>query len=134
MNGNSKQTQAATDQLLAALEDGDTRRAASAAAGIDHTTLYRWMAKDAPLRTAVERAEGLAEHHRTAIVRKAGDEGNWTAAAWWLERRKSEDYARRERVDMSVDISGQVRKLAAEHGLDESTLMAEAEAILAGRR
>lgn len=128
-----KLSQGTVDQLLAALEDGDTRRAAAAVADIDHATLYRWMAKDATLRDKIEKAEAIAEHRRVAIVRKAGEEGNWQAAAWWLERRKYEDYARRERVEMSIDIRGEARKLAQELGLDEQTVIEEAEAILAAR-
>ena len=37
-----------------------------------------------------------------ALIAKAAGEGNWQAAAWWLERRFPERWGRRERVDATV--------------------------------
>ena len=44
--------------------------------------------------------------------------GWWTAAAWWLERRKNGDYARHDKLDMQIDIRKEAERLAAEQGLD----------------
>lgn len=120
--------------ILTALEAGCTRRAASAAADIHHATFYRWMEQDATLRDAVEKAENVAEAHATVLIRKAAFEGNWTAAAWWLERRRSDDYAKRDRLEVKVDMTAEIRRMATELGLDEAALLAEAEAILAGAK
>lgn len=92
-------------------------------------TFYR-MLKDVTFVTEVEKAEGEAEGTYTAIVAKASEK-NWTAAAWWLERRRSADYARHERVDMTViDARKEAEKIAGEYGLDADAVLAEAEAIL----
>ena len=38
----------------------------------------------------------------------------------------------RERIDITVDVASEVRRVASELGLDEATVLAEAEAILSG--
>ena len=129
---NSKFTEPRIEAALSALRAGCTRQAASGAAGVSRVTFWRWM-DDVTFRNEVEKAEDYAEATFTAFV-AAATITNWTAAAWWLERRRPDHYARRERIDLNVDLSGEVRKLAQERGLDESVILAEAEAILAGRR
>ena len=114
--------------VLAALENGCTRRAAAGHAGIHHATLYRWMDADATFRDEVEKAENVAEAKATVLVQKAAFEGQWTAAAWWLERRRPEQYGRRVAVDVSI--KDEIAKLAAEYGIDPDEAIAEAERIL----
>lgn len=103
-------TDESTEKLLKGLRLGMTRRAASAFAGFSRTTLYRMIDKDdGTLVTAIEKAEGEAEAEFSAIVaREAAVPKNWTAAAWWLERRHPSDYARRERVEMSGPDGGPI--------------------------
>jgi hypothetical protein len=130
-----KMTDARVEAILAALRAGCTRRAASAAGGVHHSQLYRWMDADATLRDAVERAEDEAEARFTALVsRAAEDPKTWTAAAWWLERRKYADYSRRDKVEMTIDLRKEAERIAAEDGLDAAELLAEAEAIMRGTR
>lgn len=117
--------------ILRALEGGCTRRAASSAGDISHVTFYRWLDADVTLRTAVEKAEATAEQRFTEAVAKAVPK-SWQAAAWWLERRQHTEYGKREHV--TVDLSAMVRQVAAESGLDESEVLAEAERVLAGNR
>ena len=64
-----------------------------------------------------------------AHVAKAAQDGTWQAA-WWLERRRPDDYGRRDRVDVTV--RQQVQKLAAQMGIDAAELIAEAEPIVSG--
>jgi hypothetical protein len=66
-----------------------------------------------------------------AHVAKAAQDGTWQAAAWWLERRRPNDYGLRDRVD--VDLRVQVKRLAAEYRLDESEILAEAERLATRR-
>lgn len=130
-----KQSDARVEAILNALRTGCTRRAAAAVGGIHHATLYRWMDDDATLRDAVEKAEDEAEAHFTSLVaRAAADPKSWTAAAWWLERRKSGDYSRRDKVEMTIDLRKEAERIAAEDGLDAAELLAEAEAIMRGAR
>ena len=120
------------EKLLEGLRHGMTRRAASAYAGMHHATLYRMLAADATLATSVENAEGEAEAAYTKLVANAAaDPKNWTAAAWWLERRHPDQFGRRDRLDVKVDMKAIVQKTAAERGLDETEVLAEVERIMA---
>ena len=133
--GNSKMTDQRVEAILSALRAGCTRRAAAAVGGLHHSTLYEWMAKDPTLTDSIERAEAEAEAMFTAAVsRAAQDPKTWTAAAWWLERRKFADYARRDKVEMQIDIRKEAERVAAELGMDPAEVIAEAEAIMRGRR
>jgi hypothetical protein len=107
-----------------------TRRAASGSAGFSKSTLYRMLEEDdGTLRDAIESAEADAEATYTSVVAMATPH-SWQAAAWWLERRKHEDYALRQKVDMSIDIRRAAEKVAEEAGLDPETVLAEANRIL----
>jgi len=130
--GNSKFTEPRIEAAIQALQTGCTRRAAAGAAGVTAQTFYRWL-EDVTFRDEVEKAEALAEASYTSAVAHAVPR-SWQAAAWWLERRHHEDYAQRSKVEMSVDLRAEVRKIAGEMGLDEDAVMAEAEAVLGLRR
>lgn len=130
-----KLTDQRTEALLQGLRMGMTRQAAAGAVGIHPTTLWRMVDADAAFRTAVETAEAEAEARYTAIVAQATqDPKHWTAAAWWLERRRYRDYARREKVEMSIDLRTIAARIAEESDLDADAIMAEAERVLAGDR
>jgi FMN phosphatase YigB (HAD superfamily) len=102
---------------------------------ISPNTFYRWLDADDTLRDSVERAESEAEAFFSAAVAKAAqDPKTWTAAAWWLERRKYQDYARRDKVEMTIDVRKEAERLATELGLDPAEVLAEAEAIMRGGR
>lgn len=109
-----------------------TKHAAAGAAGISRVTLWRMIQSDATFRNAVEMAEDVAEARKTVVVTRAADEGNWTAAAWWLERRRTEQYGKRIAVDVSM--RDEVTRLAAELGIDVDEAIAEAERVLAEAR
>lgn len=110
-----------------------TRRAAAAHGGFSASTFYRMISDDGTFATEVEKAEGEAEATYSAIIAKATvDPKNWTAAAWWLERRHSHDYGRKDRVEMTIDLRREAEKLGEELGLSADEVLAEAEAILSG--
>jgi hypothetical protein len=112
-----------------------TRRAAAAYAGFSKATLYRMLDNDPDetLVTAMERAEGEAEGAYTKIVADAAPK-SWQAAAWWLERRRYQDFARRDKVEMSIDLRTVSERVAEESGLDADAILAEAEAVLTNSR
>lgn len=99
-------------KICAALSAGNTRTAASGAAGVDPDTFFQWMRRgkgtekdraQTPLYVAfveaVEKAEHSAEVDYLDVIKNAAGSGNWQAAAWWLERRKSGDYRRTDRIE-----------------------------------
>jgi hypothetical protein len=85
---------------------------------------------DSAFRDAVEMAEDEFVTHNVSIIERAA-ETQWQAAAWLLERRKHELFARRDKVDMAIDVRSMALKVAGEQGLDADQVIAEAEAILA---
>jgi hypothetical protein len=125
----SKMTDARVSTLLMALREGNTRRAAAAHAGIDHATFYRWLETNATFRDAIQKAEADAEVRHVAIVAQAGQR-NWQASAWWLERRRDDDYGQRRQVDFRLDVESEVRRMAAEEGLDVDVALAEMKNLL----
>lgn len=129
----SKFTPERVEAILLALEGGCTRHAAAGAADVHYATMARWVADNAEFRAQVEKAEDRAEAHFTAAVLQAVPT-NWQAAAWWLERRKFRDYARRERIDVAVDIRQHAEKVAAELGMSVDEVLAEADRVLAANR
>lgn len=127
-----KMTPLRTGAILDGLKLGMTRTAAAGACDIHYKTMARMVDSDVAFSTAVENAEAWAEARFSGIVARAAEEPkNWTAAAWWLERRHWQQYGRRERMELSVDMKGLAAKVAAEDGLDADILIAEAERILA---
>jgi hypothetical protein len=129
--GANKRTPERQLAIVNALTAGNTRRAAAAFAEIDQNTFYRWLDDDAEFKAAVENAEAKAEVRFVTRVAQAVAEGDWHAAAWWLERRRPTDYGRRDRVEMTVDIRRAAEALAADDGLDVDEVIAEAERLVA---
>lgn len=97
-------------KIVQALTAGNTRTAAVAYANVDYQTFLNWMERGNNARSglffdffeAVKKAEADAEVRNVAIIQKAAEK-NWQAAAWWLERRKPDDWKNRE--ELSVDLS-----------------------------
>ena len=92
--------------IINALEQGMTREAAAGTADVHKTTFYRWMEADATFRTNVEKAEQKAESRFLLRVTQAASSGTWQAAAWWLERRRPQHYALKQRSHVEVTGEG----------------------------
>lgn len=98
------------DRICEALRAGNTRRDSAAHAGVSHSAFAKWiqLGKQKGARAvyfafadACEKAESQAIVRNVAIIQKAA-ETSWQAAAWWLERRRPNDYAKREKRDVTV--------------------------------
>ncbi len=120
----SKATEQRIEALLGALRAGNTREAAAAHAGIDRTTLYRWMGRNRALRVRVEGAEADAEVRFAAQVAQAAST-DWRAAAWWLERRRSASYGRAQAFAAASAVTAD--PALAPHPLDELLPAEQAE-------
>lgn len=132
MGRRTQRTPERVGAIVSALRTGNTRRAAAAFAEVDQSTFYRWLASSATFRDAVEKAEADAEVRFASQVAKAAGDGTWQAAAWWLERRRSSDYGRHDRTDVTVEVRRLVDKAARDAGLDPREVFSEVESILAG--
>lgn len=79
--------------------------------GVHPDTFYRWLregerAKSGLVRQfyeAVKRAEAEAIARNIALIQKAAQEGNWQAAAWWLERKYPEEWGRKDKMDIHTE-------------------------------
>jgi hypothetical protein len=72
-------------------------------------------------------AEAEAETTIVGTVVKAAMTGQWGAATWWLERRRHEDWSRKQTMDVVIT---QVRELARATNHDEDEAVKQAEIIL----
>lgn len=97
---------------MKALRAGNYRSAAAEYAGIGERTIYSWMEKGAKAKKgpykqflqALKKAEADAAVSALQLVLQAAKD-NWTAAAWWLERRYPELWGRRDALKLTGHVS-----------------------------
>lgn len=139
MAARSKLTRAVSRSIVSALLKGNTRTVAAQAAGVGWSTFMGWLAEGRTqtagakrdLLDAVEKAEALAVQASVGVVRHAARD-SWQAAAWWLERRYPDDYARRDRVPVEQLAEREAERLSQQLGVSKEEILAEAQRILAG--
>lgn len=102
-----------TPELLAAIEqeigDGNYVTTVCQAHGINRTSFYDWKNRGEKASSglfrdfyeAVERATAKSEQKYVEVIKNAANDGTWTAAAWWLERRYPDRWGKREKVDVT---------------------------------
>jgi len=119
------------DRICEALRSGNTRRDSAAYAGVSHSAFAKWIqlgkrkgarAAYVAFVDACEKAESAAIVRNVAIIQKAGD-SSWQAAAWWLERRRPTNYAKREKRDVTVRQAPRSKR-EVENGLAAADLAA----------
>lgn len=96
--------------LVRDLKAGLTRACACVRAGITYATLKTWVhrgrkgGKDnaaySTFLAAVKKAEQDAVARNVGVIQKAARK-TWQAAAWWLERKAPQDWARTERQEVT---------------------------------
>ena len=81
-------------RLIEGIRLGMTNKLAAQYAGIAESTFYLWRekARDGEpeyieLLESLKRAEAQSAAHALAVIKKAAQNGTWSAAAWLLERR-----------------------------------------------
>ena len=126
----SKYSPERAEIVLEALRNGNAKKTAAALAGVDNATIARWAIRSADFALAIQKAEADAEASHVANIQAEATAGTWTASAWWLERRRHQDWGRVDRVEIMV--RQQAQKLAEELGVDVADVLREAERIVAG--
>jgi len=123
--------------LLDYIRIGTPVRKAVAASGIAEKTFYNWMsrglaererqalvpnAKDNPTEVIflqflqrVEQARAEAIMKKDAVIAKSGNDGDWRAAAWWLERQVPEEFGKTDRFEIG-GANGEAIKVQVEMG------------------
>lgn len=104
------------EKILESLRNGTTRQNAAGAAGVARNTFYTWLAAEPEFRAAVEEAENAAEQAMVTSVKRQATK-SWKAAAWWLERRRSADYGKRDTLAVvnALTPDGEMAQLAAQY-------------------
>jgi len=115
--------------ILASLAVGNTRTDSALAAGISRDTFHEWMKSHPTFPDQVERAEAQARQRAVGQLAKAGSR-DWRAALAFLERRDRDNWSRHEQVDMTIDVAKEIKRIAAEAGVDEAAVRAEIDRIL----
>jgi hypothetical protein len=123
--------------LLDYIRIGTPIRKAVTASGIAEKTFYNWMArgmaererlslvpnaKENPTEVIflqflqrVEQARAEAITKKVAVIAKAGNDGDWRAAAWYLERQVPEDFGATNRLEIG-GTNGEAIKVQVEMG------------------
>jgi hypothetical protein len=123
--------------LLDYIRIGTPVRIAVTTAGVSEQTFYSWInrgmaererlklikgAKENPTEVVflkfleqVEQAKAEAITKKVAVIAKSGNEGDWRAAAWWLERQMPEEFGRTDRVEIG-GTNGEPIKIQVEMG------------------
>lgn len=130
-------TEAVQQTIVEALELGVPREMAFADAHISRAVFYKWMARGREEKTgryvefvdAVENAEAKAVGVYVKIIHKAAPT-SWQAAAWMLERRFPDQFARKDRISIEALKRTEAESVARELGLDPDEVLAAADAIL----
>jgi hypothetical protein len=89
-----------TKRICDLLRDGNTQKTSAIASGISEDTFYTWMKEIPEFSESVKKAEEEAVARNVAIIKTAAND-HWTAAAWWLERRRRDDFGKNEKVDIT---------------------------------
>lgn len=131
-------------RIITYIKAGSYVETAAAAAGVDRSTLHRWLKRGAEgaepfanFADAVEAALAEAELRDLARIDRAA-ETQWQAAAWKLERRNPKSWGRREYAELTGGDGGPIRfERCSESELDAeierlSSEIEEAESRSAG--
>lgn len=104
-------TPARVATILDAIRLGNDKKVAAVAAGVGQSTFYRWLEDHQEFREAIEKAEADAETRKVGIISTAAED-TWTAAAWWLERKHPDRWARRPEAPTLVQDNRTVNVIA----------------------
>jgi hypothetical protein len=123
----SKLTESRMEKLIEALRAGAYRIDACRAAGIHYNTLLAWEKKGESEKSGeyvefldvLRRAEAEAAIANVEVITTAAQKGDWRAAAWFLEHKYPERWARREKRQQAELQANTRAELEAEIGAKE---------------
>lgn len=116
--GQTALTSTVADRIVEATRKGLPRRDVAGIGGIHRRTLTKWLSEGAPdddgtypdtakgkLAQRVDQAEAEWAQQQVETIEKhakSGSPSGWQAAAWLLERRRPEDWARQSSSKLEV--------------------------------
>lgn len=99
----TKRTPATERRLVGLIREGLTQKDASAMGGISEHTFGEWKRTFPDFADRIKKAEAEFIHTNVQIVQRAADANTWQAAAWILERRRTETWGRKETVTVTPE-------------------------------
>ena len=106
-----KLTQEVADAIIESIEAGSFASVAARAAGVSRASFWRWVREGrkpgapAAWRKFAERydtAAAMAETDAVKVVRNSMVDGEWQAAAWYLERRSPKRWGKAQDQNLLV--------------------------------
>jgi len=101
-------SEAIQNAMVEAIEGGNYATTAAEAAGIGKSTHYEWMEKGeqgiepyAEYADAIKKAEAIAEQNAVKVIKEASRD-NWTAGAWYLERKFPDKWGRKDKLTQEI--------------------------------
>lgn len=89
------------ETVIALIASGMNNKDASTGAGITQETFYKKKREDSEFSDLVEKAYVNFKLKHLRNIAKSGNEGQWTASAWILERKWKREFGR---VEMTSEI------------------------------
>lgn len=90
-------------ELLNNITLGATIKDSCGAAGLSEDTLSRYMKAHEDFADTVKKARHKAKIACVGSIRLAAKDGNWQAAAWFLERSDPETWGRTQKIILKVE-------------------------------
>ncbi len=85
------------------LEKGVSILAICGAVKIDEKTYYNWKEKYPEFKEAVDSVRPILEYKWLNVIEEAAINGDWKAAAWFLQKRYPDAYADKREVDFNMN-------------------------------
>lgn len=91
-------TPAVVGKLVAALQNGFTKKQAAEYAEISRDALYDAIKRDEEFKNKIHRAQEHLNYKSREVIAKAITEGDTSSAKWWLERKSKTEFSLRQEV------------------------------------
>jgi DNA transposition AAA+ family ATPase len=112
--------------IVKTLKTGISIKDAYGYAGISKATYYDWIAKDTDFTDQIEYSQAQVAARYCSIIMAASDK-DWRAAAWWLERKRPDDFGTKTRNILQGDAS---HPLKVEQKIDHTLTDTQLERVL----
>ena len=117
----TKLTPIMQQKLIDELCAGNYRDTAAKLAGIHRHTFRNWIKRGEAAKRgiffdfvdAIKKAEAEGEARRVARINRAGEDGNWQADAWFLERKYPDKWGRKDAA--KLELTGEVKTSDTEY-------------------
>lgn len=104
-----KYTPEVVEAICVSIRDGCTQKDAALAAGISEETFYEWIKSKPEFSESLKKADGEMVRSAVGCIRKAAESGQWTAAAWLLERRHPQNFGHRTVLSNDAEQGGRLK-------------------------